>query len=74
MVQGMMEITSTGKNMEQEHLNGQIILNTLESFITIIFTGKEFTRGAMEESMKENGKIIKCMEKAPLLGQMEENM
>ena len=74
MVQGMMEITSTGKNMEQELSSGLIIHNILENFITIIFMGKECILGAMEGSMKESGKIIKCMGKVPLLGQMEGNM
>ena len=35
---------------------------------------KESTNGMMADSMKDNGKIIKCTEKAPLPGQTAENM
>ena len=74
MVLGTMGITNMGRNMEQGLLSGLTTHNTLESFITIIFMGRECILGVMAGNMKENGEIIKCMEKEPSHGQMEGSM
>jgi len=58
------------RNMERAHLNGQTLQCLLESFTTIISMEEEFICGVMAENMKENGKIIKCMEKVVSHGVM----
>ena len=62
------------KNMELELSNGLMAQLILANFITIIFTEKEFILGLIIENMKENGKQIKCMEKAHLHGRMDVNI
>lgn len=45
----------------------------MENFSIIIFMETELTLGLMVENIKENGKIIKWMEKGNLLGQVLNN-
>lgn len=74
-----------GRNMEQEHLNGQIIqgillilklfiLGTKDNSKKIIFMDMEFISGVMGENMLESGKLIRCMGKALLPGRMVESI
>ena len=60
--------------MVLDHLNGLTVQYILESFIIIIFMAKEFTLGQIVENMKENGELIRCMEREHSHGRMEENI
>ena len=60
--------------MELGHLNGLIRVCMWESFIITIFKGKECIRGVMGENMKENGNLIRCMEREHLDGLMGESI
>lgn len=53
---------------------GQMEINTKESSNLTILKDLENILGLIKESMKDFGKIIKCMEKELLYGQMVENM
>ena len=46
------------ENMELEHINGMMDLNTQGTGWKTRFLVLEYTRGLMEGSMKESGKII----------------
>jgi hypothetical protein len=72
MVPVMKEIMNMGKNMEQELLNGPIPQCLLVNFIITIFMEKVFICGVMGVNMRANGKTIKCMGRAVLVGLMEE--
>jgi len=68
------EIIRKGKNPALANSNGLMAANTLETFMTIIFTAKDLILGTIYEFTKEIGKIIKCMEKGNFFGLMEENI
>jgi hypothetical protein len=72
MVPVMKETMNMGKNMAQELLNGLIPQCLLVNFIITIFMEKVFICGVMGVNMRANGKIIKCMGRAVLVGLMEE--
>ena len=59
----MKEIMNMAKNMVLVLSNGAMAPHTSENFIITIFMGKAYTPGQTTESMKENGDLIKCMEK-----------
>lgn len=54
-------------------LLGLMAINTKDNLKQTIFKGSEDTHGLMEGCMKDSGKIIRCMVRAHLFGQMEEN-
>ena len=70
----MKEIMNQEKNTGSGHSSGVMVLFILVSFITTIFTEKEFTHGQIIENTKENGEQTRCMVKVHLHGQMVENI
>ena len=60
--------------MEKESSNGQMGAILMANFVKIILRVVDFICGVMEDSMKESGNIIKCMEKGPSSGLMEGNI
>ena len=62
------------KNTVKANLCGLMTAHIKEISYKIIFMDMENINGRMAEYIKENGKIIKCREKALLHGQMEENI
>ena len=54
--------------------NGRTNPHTSVNFIAIIFMEKEYTLGQTAESMKVNGKLIKCTVKELSLGLMDGNI
>ena len=69
----MKETISKGKNAASVNSNGLMAVNTLEISTIIIYTVKVLTLGAINEYTKENGKIIKWMEKENSFGLMVEH-
>ena len=61
------------RSTESEHLSGPMAQPISESFTIIIFTARAFIPGLIIENTKENGGLIKCMEKALLFGQIRGN-
>ena len=62
------------KKMDMASLFGRINKATLEISKTIIFMELAFINGAMEESLKEIGNIIKCMVEVNLNGKTVDNI
>jgi len=74
MVQDMKETMIWERNKEKVILNGLTEVLILEIFQITIFMVMECMNGQMEENIKVNGEIIRCMGKENSLGQMEENI
>lgn len=54
--------------------NGLMEVFTKETSQIICKTDKVYMNGRMVESMMANGETLKCMEKANIIGQMEDDM
>ena len=54
--------------------DGQMARNILEIGRMIRLKAKVFSNGLMGESIRVNGKKVKCMERVYILGQMEGNI
>ena len=74
MGQTIQVIMCKEKSMEKESSNGQMGAILMANFVKIILRVVDFICGVMEDSMKESGNIIKCMEKGPSSGLMEGNI
>lgn len=70
----MKDIFIKVKNMEKGSSNGGTDLNMKETFMKTLYKDMEYIGGQMGDSMKANGRIIKCMDKEYLLGQMEKDI
>jgi hypothetical protein len=70
MEQFMMAFTKKARKMERAISSGEMGHSTRANSRTTILKDMEFISGMIRENLKVNGKIIKCMEEATLLGQM----
>jgi hypothetical protein len=69
----MLQSTKVIMNSERSTVlvlsNGPTALHILENSIAIISMEREFTHGPMQENMKENGELTKCMARVRSHGQ-----
>jgi hypothetical protein len=68
----MKEIFKMDLNKETGHFYGLMEADMMDNFTTIIYKASDIISGQMDDNIKVYGKIIKCMAKEYLLGQMVE--